>query len=162
MSQHTEALEDARVFSLQGDYEAALRVVNDVLQNAPGCVDALRLKGNVLELKAFDESEHSSKPLALCADYIAARECYEAILSEHPENVLAHLDLADHFKNLDAFDKALQLYASALTALQATSVVVEQFEEIAERLSEFPASPAYNGRLQELKSVIASMGYISS
>ncbi len=49
------ALEEARSLALSGRYDAALRAVDKLLLRDCSDLDALRLKGNVLDLQVSDE-----------------------------------------------------------------------------------------------------------
>lgn len=116
-SDRMQVLEEARGLSLDGHYEEALLMVDRLLQSAADDVDALRLRGNVLELQALDRHEYSNKKLLSRAEYVEARRCYERILALDPGNPMALMDLGDHYKNLSAFDRALEYYAHLAAAL---------------------------------------------
>jgi tetratricopeptide (TPR) repeat protein len=105
---------------IQGHYDAALEILDDLLKEKPLDVVSLRLKGNLLELKEMDLLEFSGRRLASSPDYLAARACYEGILEIDPRNVRARIDLGDHYRNLDANDKAIEWYSEAARALQQT------------------------------------------
>jgi len=96
-------------------------------------VVSLRLKGNLLELREMHRLENSGRSLASSADYLATRACYETILTIDPGNVRAQIDLGDHYRNLDANDKAIEYYREAMRALQRTTKA-EGWQEDAEEL----------------------------
>ena len=110
-------LEEAWGLGLQGYYDSALELLEDLLKENSLDVGALRLKGNLLELKEMDRLEHDGKKLVSSTDYLAARECYEKILDVEPGYVKAYIDLGDHYRNLDANDKALEYYREAVRVL---------------------------------------------
>jgi tetratricopeptide (TPR) repeat protein len=114
----TDRLEEAWGLGVQGYYDAALEILECLLKENSLDTGSLRLKGNLLELKEMDLLEHSGKKLASSADYLAARECYEKVLQVDPGNVKANIDLGDHYRNLDANDRALEYYAKAVKLLQ--------------------------------------------
>jgi tetratricopeptide (TPR) repeat protein len=114
----TDLLEEAWGLGIQGYYDAALEILEGLLKENPLDKGSLRLKGNLLELKEMDRLEHSAKKLISSADYLAARGCYEKILEIDPGNVKARIDLGDHYRNLDANDKALGYYREAVMKLQ--------------------------------------------
>jgi len=114
----SERLEEAWGLGIQGHYDAALEILEELLKEDPSDVRALRLKGNLLELKEMDLLEHSGKKLVSSADYVAARGCYERILDIDPRYVKAYIDLGDHYRNLDANDKAVEYYKEAVRVLQ--------------------------------------------
>lgn len=103
---------------IQGHYDAALEILEGLLKEGPFDVVSLRLKGNLLELKEMDLLEYSGRRLASSPHYLAARACYERILEVDPGNVRALIDLGDHYRNLDANDKAVEYYSEAMHALQ--------------------------------------------
>lgn len=111
---------DAWELGLNGDYDAALGILEELLHEAPTDVVSLRMKGNLLELKVLDLLEHTAKKLSSSAEYLAARRCYERILEVDPGNVTARIDLGDHYRNLGANDKALEYYREAASYLQRT------------------------------------------
>jgi tetratricopeptide (TPR) repeat protein len=114
----TDHLTEAQTIGLQGYYDAAFEILEDLLSKNSADIAALRLKGNLLELKAMELLEINRKKFTTSADYLAARQCYERILGLDPENVRAHIDLGDHYGNLDANDKALKYYKEAARLLQ--------------------------------------------
>lgn len=103
---------------IQGYYDAALKILEDLLKEDPFDVVSLRSKGNLLELKEMDLLEYSGRRLVSSPDYLAARGCYEKILDIEPGYVKAYIDLGDHYRNLDANDKALEYYKEAVKVLQ--------------------------------------------
>ena len=114
----TARLEEAWGLGIQGYYDAALEILEDLLRENPLDTGSLRLKGNLLELKEMDLLEYSGKKLITSADFLAARGCYEKILEVDPGNAKAHIDLGDHYRNLDANDRALEYYREAARVLQ--------------------------------------------
>ena len=129
-----ERLADAQGLCLQGYYDEALGILRDVLGESPADIGALRLRGNVLELKAMDLFEHSGRKLTTSPDFLAARKCYEKILELEPENSKAKIDLGDHYRNLGAIDKALAYYQQAGAVLQAARVDADWKDDIDELL----------------------------
>ena len=117
----SERRAEAWGLAIQGYYDAALEILEDLLKEIPLDVISLRLKGNVLELKEMHRLECSGRKLTSSPDYLAARVCYEMILTVDPENVRARIDLGDHYRNLDANEKALEYYSEAMIALQRPS-----------------------------------------
>lgn len=114
----SERREEAWGLGIQGYYDAALEILESLLKENSSDVITLRLKGNLLELKEMDLLEYSGRRLASSPDYLAARVCYERILEVDPGNVRARIDLGDHYRNLDANDKAIEYYSEAVRALQ--------------------------------------------
>jgi tetratricopeptide (TPR) repeat protein len=98
-------------------------------------VDALRLKGNVFEQKALDENEAKSRSLAISEDFLTSLACYEQVLKADPRNTVALIGLGDHYKYLDAFDRAFTYYWNAMELLEAGEQRVGAESEIRELLS---------------------------
>lgn len=115
---HKNRRAEAWELGAQGYYDLALNILDDLLKDVPTDIASLRMKGNLLELKTLDVMEHSQKTLTSSADYLAARECYKKILEIDPRNVRAHIDLGDHYKNLNANDRALEYYKQAIELLR--------------------------------------------
>lgn len=135
----TQRLEEAWGLGIQGYYDAALEILEGLLKTDSLDTGALRLKGNLLELKETDLLEHSAKKLISSADYLAARKCYEKVLEVDPGNVKARVDLGDHYRSLDANDRALDYYKQAMEALQRTprdETWKEDVQELAEALAD--------------------------
>ena len=114
----SERREEAWGLGVQGYYDAALDILEGLLKENSLDVASLRLKGNLLELKEMDLLEYSGRRLASSPHYLAARACYEKILEVDPGNTRACVDLGDHYRNLDANDKAIGYYNEAMHALQ--------------------------------------------
>jgi tetratricopeptide (TPR) repeat protein len=129
-----ERLKEVWGLGVQGYYDTALEILEDLLEKAPTDVRSLRLKGNLLELKEMDRLEYSGKKLTTSVDYLAARSCYERILEIDPRNVKAHIDLGDHYRVLEANDKALGYYREAAKVLQKMPTGETWREEIQELL----------------------------
>jgi len=111
-------LEEVWGLGIEGHYGAALDILRGLLGENSLDLVALRMKGNLLELKEMDRLEYCNKKLVSSTDYLTARECYKTILEVDPGNVKAYIDLGDHYGNLDANDKALEYYREAVRVLQ--------------------------------------------
>ena len=136
----SETLESIRNEAIGGGYQRALERLDAMLSKKPDEVEALRLKGNVLELRAFDGAQYHAKKLLLLPDFVCARKCYERILELDPRNTLALADLGDHYKNLGAYDKAvfyLVQVAKLLEAGESRLSLREEAEEMIDRIADF-------------------------
>ena len=111
-------LEEVWGLGIEGHYGAALDILRGLLGENPLDLVALRMKGNLLELKEMDRLEYCNKKLVSSTDYLTARECYKTILEVDSGNVKAYIDLGDHYRNLDANDKAVEYYKEAVRVLQ--------------------------------------------
>lgn len=151
----TERLEEAWGLGIKGYYDAALEILEDLLKKTPTDVGSLRLKGNLLELKEMDRLEYSGKRLTTSADYLAARPCYEKILEIDPSNVKARIDLGDHYRVLEANDKALEYYREAARALQRTPNGATWKEDVKELLDRVTLLTKHDRLAPEAKSIEA-------
>jgi tetratricopeptide (TPR) repeat protein len=129
-------LEEARRLAIECRYDEALEAIDGLCREFPDDIEILRLNGNVLEQRALDEMEYSASKLTRSSDYMSARGCYEQILDLDSENTIALIDLGDHYKNLEAFDRAFTYYEQALRLLRAgkfrigRSVELEELERV--------------------------------
>ena len=110
-----DAIERARVHALDGRYEEALATLGSLDKAHKGGLPALTLKGNILALKANDHKLHLSQS-EIENLRISAQECYESVLRQDDEYVLAYIDLGDlwnekgnHIAAIEFFNKALKL-----------------------------------------------------
>ena len=132
---HVQRRGEAWELGLQGEYDAALKLIGALLTESSSDLVALRMKGNLLELKTLDLMEYSSKKLMSSRDYLAARDCYMQILKFDPQNISALIDLGDHYKNLDAYDKAFSFYEQAIDLLRSDRRGKSRTEELDELLT---------------------------
>jgi tetratricopeptide (TPR) repeat protein len=151
----TDRLEEAWGLGIQGYYDAALELLEGLLKENPLDTGSLRLKGNLFELKEMDLLEHSAKKLISSADYLAARGCYEKILEIDPGNVKARIDLGDHYRNLDANDRALEYYREAASILQQTLNDSTWKEDVQELLKAVALLTKFDRIAQEARSIEA-------
>jgi tetratricopeptide (TPR) repeat protein len=129
-------LEEARKYAVEEEeYNMALSIIENFLYDHPNDLDALRLKGNILELKAYDmeelgdsfSQEQFNKLIEL------SRECYETLLSKDPNFVVAYIDLGDYWNHKGNHDLALKNYDRAIALLKEGiyySSREEEFEEV--------------------------------
>ncbi|AXQ28805.1 hypothetical protein D0B54_08965 [Solimonas sp. K1W22B-7] len=110
--------EDIRDLFLSGQPDQALDALDDLLAADEANIEALRLKGNLLESVALERAELTAGSLLRQKGMWEARRCYERILELDPDNTVALVDLGDHFSNLDAYQKAESLYRQAIDLLQ--------------------------------------------
>jgi tetratricopeptide (TPR) repeat protein len=127
-------LEEARTRAMESDFSSALGLLSELLQKRPDDIDALRLKGNVLEQAALEKNEYSSKRLSSNLDYLAARECYKAILRQDPRHTNALIDLGDHYFHLDAEDLAVNYYSEVERLLREGEFRTDWKEEVSDLL----------------------------
>lgn len=139
--QRTQNLERAKEFALQGSYESALQIIDDLLAVNRLDIDALRLKGNVLDLEVVHQTELLSNTEK--ANKIElAKQCYEEALNIAPNNVLALIDIADFWREQQQFAKALGYYDHALELLKHRQAYLSLEDEMDE---------AYAGKLETLR-----------
>lgn len=136
-----ETLEKVRMLSLTGEYSEALQIINTLLVDLPLNIQALRLKGNIIELWLFSGYEtFSAKELE--SYFATARECYEKILAIDKDNSYAMKDLADNLKEIGANTEAKKLYLQLIGCLNqkiadGQDISGEFAEELADTLEEY-------------------------
>ena len=138
---------------LRGDHASAIELIDEVLKDCPSTILGLRIKGNLLDLKAVDELAGPIATLVTSRDFLCARACYEQILRLDPQNAPARIDLGDQFKTLRAFDRCLGYYEQAVDVL-ATDEDVESrtkyLGEILDRISELEVQCS-SAKLSEIR-----------
>jgi Flp pilus assembly protein TadD len=114
---NAEQLLQIKSLAMRGEYGIALACLEGLLQEDPRNVDALRLKGNVIELAAYSEDYRPGEQGGQAPRVEEAESCYREILRLDPANVLAMIDLGDHHCNLGNFDLADSMYDKAIDCL---------------------------------------------
>lgn len=99
-----ELLEEAAGYAVDRDTDRALSIVNDLLSTDPDDIDALLLKGHVLEMRGNSN---------------LAREIYERVIELDPGNVHALIDLADCDQDHGDFEQALERLEEAQARVEA-------------------------------------------
>jgi tetratricopeptide (TPR) repeat protein len=130
-------IEDARMASLSGDYQAALEIIDVVLEKFPLDIEALRLKGNTIELKVLAEMTPVSTSVR-AVEIAAARDCYEKILEQEPNDLQALRDLADHVKNFGRRADAIVRFRELIDLLRDEAALGRDVQEdLADAIEEF-------------------------
>lgn len=109
---------DAREMFLEGRPADALKALEGMLAADADDLDALRLKGNILEFMALEQANRDQDTPLKHPGMWEARRCYERILELDPDNTLALVDMGDHFKNLYAYEQAEDYYGRAIGLLE--------------------------------------------
>jgi tetratricopeptide (TPR) repeat protein len=130
VSSNPEQLPNARMLTLSGDYQSALAIVSQILVDEPLNIEALRLRGNILELSVLGAmqpvlAEDRAKDLDL------ALSSYETILRISPGDTLAMKDLADHYNKFRDKRYALGLYSQLISVLREQE---EKGQDVGEEL----------------------------
>jgi len=152
-------IEKARKLGLARQYDAALRVLGTILLREPHDVDALRLKGNLLDLQAADqELPQSSQNRRLQVE--RARQCYMRVLEIDRHDGQAMKDLGDSWLEEDP-ESAAEYYARAAaefdTGVASASTrdeLIEAMEghiDALERLGRNEEGALARKRLEELR-----------
>lgn len=121
-------LEEIKLLTLSGEYREALAKIDDLLILSPLNIQALRLKGNTLEILAFSQYE-SYAPDELKKHFLDARLCYETILSIEPSNTYALRDLADNLNTTGETTQAKELYLRLIEYLKHSISANEDVSE---------------------------------
>ena len=112
-------------------YTSAFHIIDQVLSSDPEDVDALLLKGNLLDLEATDSWVEMS-PEGKLRNLEAARRCYVRVLEVDEENVNALRDLGDYWGDRQQIDRAIHYYDRASAILQAREPSADRDESLAE------------------------------
>lgn len=149
-----ERLEQARETARDGEYRHALELAQEVLDAEPYDLNALALKGNILDYQAEVAAELGLADLAVEAAE-EARHCYETMLQVDRENVRALIDIGDHLSRRSRHEDALGWYDRALAQLDAGRYFSSHDEDLAEALTRKRDSLIALGRNQEAVQVNA-------
>ena len=103
-------MRETALLALQ-DPEDALEIVNDFLRRDPCDVEALGLKGNILEWLDADDD---------------ARKCYDEILQIDPTNARALIDIAGTYLNTDDPEACITFSNRALALLSGSYILEVQ------------------------------------
>ncbi len=154
-----DQLENAQYLAtIEKNYTDALEIVDALLHEDPDDVDALRLKGNILDLKSLDQKTENPASSSYEKYQEKARCCYAAILKISPNNTVAHIDLGDYWSRKEEYGKAVLYYNKAIELLNKGHFFCDREEELkealiskAELLKEVGDSEGYDKCLQDLK-----------
>lgn len=118
MKNRFKYLEQAKSLTLAGEYQSAIEIVDDIIKDNPKDIEALRFKGNTLELQVL--AERAQMDLDASADdarLATARTFYKAILEIEPDNITALKDLADNLKLSGDILSSAQVYDQLIEEL---------------------------------------------
>ncbi|MGL5631012.1 MAG: hypothetical protein ACRDD3_01525 [Azovibrio sp.] len=119
MPEKQTLLKQAQKFAISGDYQNAFACLEKILSQNPDHIETLHFKGNVLELKAFDNQLNKNINLTDSPEMQEARACYEQSLILAPNHPGILTDLGTHWKNLDNEEKAADYFDCALAQIPA-------------------------------------------
>lgn len=123
-------LNESKFLAMEGKYDQALKIVDQLFLNIPNDLDGLRLKGNIFELDVYAGNlDDFEKKLAI------VKKCYEHILELTPNNTLALIDLGDYWQNQANFDKSLKYYNKAICLLKENCFYLSLENEFIEAFS---------------------------
>ena len=106
-----DLLDRAMIHCLGGEFQEAYKCVEDVLAVFPDQIQALGLKGRILDFEALSNPEEKQENFEL------ARECYERLYESYPDHPQVNQDLGDYWKRKGEVDKALTYYDTAIRVL---------------------------------------------
>lgn len=116
---HIEQLEKAKTLAIiHRQYNKALKIVNYLLKLKSSDIDALRLKGNILDLQTLDLMRDQSVISTDAQNFDHARICYEKILKLDPGNIVALIDMGDYWERRENYEIALEYYNKAIERLR--------------------------------------------
>ncbi|MBT5470004.1 MAG: hypothetical protein HOK41_05330 [Nitrospina sp.] len=124
-------LEEAKELALIAEYDSAFEILDYLLKSDENDLDALRSKGNKLEMKALRmQNDISDEEVQVFFD--EALKCYEKISKIDPDNILNLIDLGDHWSNKENFDIALPFYEKAIELLKKGEFTISHKDECEE------------------------------
>jgi tetratricopeptide (TPR) repeat protein len=147
-------LEAARESAREGEYHDALLQTQQVLDAEPYDLNALALKGNILDYQSEVAAELGLADVAVEASDEAHR-CYSMMLDIDAENVRALIDIGDHLARRGRHDDALGWFDRALVQLDAGRYFSSAEDDLAEALTRKRDSLIALGRTQEAVAVNA-------
>ena len=111
-------LNKAKLLALSFHYEEALKNIDRVLLNNPENIDAIRFKGNVIELKNYHEScDEQPVENGFNNNLQEAKNCYEKVILLQPEHVGALVDLGTLLNNINENKDALENFDKAISII---------------------------------------------
>ena len=149
-----ERLEAARESAREGEYRHALEQAQDVLDAEPYDLNALALKGNILDYQSEVATELGLADLAAEASE-EALHCYQTMLEIDSENVRALIDLGDRQARRGRHEDALGWFDRAIAELDAGRYFSVLEEDLAEALTRKRDSLIALGRTTEAVEVNA-------
>ena len=126
-----DILEKAKFISLlEKKYKEAIKLLDHFLVKHRNDLDALRLKGNILDLKGLDSSV-GLKETEIESCFTEALKCYYAILFIDNQNANAMIDIGDYWERKNDCQEALRWYNLAIDALEKVNnnSVLEELDE---------------------------------
>lgn len=112
--------------------EAPLAKLEEILLHAPQDIDALLMKGNIIDL--YFSSLHEIHEIA--------RSCYKEVLILVPSNVCALIDMGDWYAAENEYKESIRFYNKAIRLLKCGQFYRSRVNELEE---------AYMGKISALK-----------
>jgi tetratricopeptide (TPR) repeat protein len=129
-------LERAKNLSIvERQYDKALEIISKLLESDRKDIDALRLKGNILDLMGSDPIQDVTETSGAMDNFEKARECYEEILRIDPQNTLALIDMGDYWEQMGDYEIALKFYDKAIELLKKGHFYISYEDEMEEAFS---------------------------
>lgn len=154
------ALEHAQRLAMTGHYGEALACLDALLQKMPHHVDALRLKGNIIELEAFADELNGKGDFAHSPEVVKARVCYEQALALQPAHIGILTDLGTHWKNLGDHEQAMDFFEKVIAQLSDTTSLAtdhDSFEEALEGKIDILQQQGNEAGVQELQQLLSTL-----
>jgi tetratricopeptide (TPR) repeat protein len=154
-------LNRAKFLAMSNSHDEAIAILNSVLADDQNDIEALRLKGNAIELRELQAFAANGTGGSFSDEFSEAGTCYEKILTVDPFNVMALIDLGTHWKNRSEIEKALKYYSQAEKLIKQRQApddfrdelieVLEGQLEISEQLGEIEQSKAISDELTKIR-----------
>jgi tetratricopeptide (TPR) repeat protein len=133
ITEDSDILENAKRLALSGNYRLALTLIESVIERKPHHVEALRFKGNVIELQGFAcKLGDNNYDFINSSEIKIAGHCYEQALLLAPEHTGVLVDLGNYWKNLGNTDKAIYFFDKVIELLSNFDTKNEDFIEAIE------------------------------
>ena len=140
-SKRIKLLEKAKaIATLEHNYIKALQMITTILEANPNDIDALTLRGNILDLdEQYDES----------------LKCYKKALAIDERCVRAIIDMGDWYRNNGEVEKALNFYDQALSLLNKNIYYLSKDEELNDTYTDKVILLREQGRIDEAREVVS-------
>lgn len=119
--------------TLDKKYDNALNIVSRLLKLNGNDIDALRLMGNILDLKEMDNYNKSSLKNYSRPELENAKKYYDDILRLDPDNTLALIDIGNYWERRGDYKASLEHYNKVISLLNQGHYYLsleDEYEEV--------------------------------
>ena len=112
------------------NYRAAYAILDEALAKWPGHVDALRTKGNILDMEAFLEISEDEDPDPADPRFAEASRLYEEALRQDPNDTLTLVDAAESRARNGDVESSMSAFEHAIHLLKEPSIDIDAVDEL--------------------------------